>query len=165
MFGITPMPIYDPKQEVSYLRDFMIFFKPGDIVKFKPVDHHGYDAAVEAVNAGKFDPPIKAVDFSLDEFHANPTATSDKLVGLFMALEILKPGLSTTVQDRGRPGYYHLGIPKSGAMDRYALGGGQSAGRQPRGSCRARGGFPGSRDSFRTHRYRRGLWGRHASES
>jgi len=38
-----------------------------------------------------------------------------------MALEILKPGLSTTVQDLGRPGYYHLGIPLSGAMDRYAL--------------------------------------------
>ncbi len=75
------MPIYDPKQEVSYLRDFMIFFKPGDIVKFKPVDRDGYDAAVEAVNAGKFDPPIKAVNFSLDEFHGNPTATSDKLVG------------------------------------------------------------------------------------
>ena len=38
-----------------------------------------------------------------------------------MTLEILKPGLSTTVQDLGRPGYYHLGIPESGAMDRYAL--------------------------------------------
>src|SRR5829696_7375671 len=38
-----------------------------------------------------------------------------------MALEILKPGLSTTVQDLGRPGYYHLGIPESGGMDRYAL--------------------------------------------
>src|SRR5579863_9548705 len=38
-----------------------------------------------------------------------------------MALEILKPGLSTTVQDLGRPGYYHLGIPESGAMDRHAL--------------------------------------------
>src|SRR5947209_8143351 len=38
-----------------------------------------------------------------------------------MPLEILKPGLSTTVQDLGRPGYYHLGIPESGAMDRYAL--------------------------------------------
>ncbi|MEE9208990.1 MAG: allophanate hydrolase subunit 1, partial [Kiloniellales bacterium] len=37
MFGITPMPIYDPNQEVSYLRDFMVFFNPGDIVKFKPV--------------------------------------------------------------------------------------------------------------------------------
>jgi biotin-dependent carboxylase-like uncharacterized protein len=38
-----------------------------------------------------------------------------------MALEILKPGLSTTVQDLGRPGYYHLGIPESGAMDKFAL--------------------------------------------
>jgi biotin-dependent carboxylase-like uncharacterized protein len=38
-----------------------------------------------------------------------------------MALEILKPGLATTVQDLGRPGYYHLGIPESGGMDRYAL--------------------------------------------
>ncbi|KQT82821.1 biotin-dependent carboxyltransferase family protein [Aurantimonas sp. Leaf443] len=37
------------------------------------------------------------------------------------ALEILKPGLSTQVQDLGRPGYYHLGIPISGAMDRHAL--------------------------------------------
>ena len=34
-----------------------------------------------------------------------------------MAIEILKPGLSTTVQDAGRPGFYHLGIPMSGAMD------------------------------------------------
>jgi len=38
-----------------------------------------------------------------------------------MALEILKPGLATTVQDLGRPGYYHLGIPLSGGMDRLAL--------------------------------------------
>lgn len=38
-----------------------------------------------------------------------------------MALEIVKPGLATTVQDLGRPGYYHLGIPISGGMDRYAL--------------------------------------------
>jgi biotin-dependent carboxylase-like uncharacterized protein len=38
-----------------------------------------------------------------------------------MALEIIKPGLSTTVQDLGRPGYYHLGIPESGGMDRLSL--------------------------------------------
>ncbi len=35
-------------------------------------------------------------------------------------LEVVRPGLSTTVQDLGRPGYYHLGIPISGAMDRLA---------------------------------------------
>ena len=39
-----------------------------------------------------------------------------------MAIKVTAPGLSTTVQDLGRPGYYHLGIPVSGAMDRFALG-------------------------------------------
>ncbi|PWC34318.1 biotin-dependent carboxyltransferase family protein [Azospirillum sp. TSO35-2] len=38
-----------------------------------------------------------------------------------MAFKVLNPGLLTTVQDLGRPGYFHLGIPMSGAMDRYAL--------------------------------------------
>jgi biotin-dependent carboxylase-like uncharacterized protein len=38
-----------------------------------------------------------------------------------MAIRVLKPGLATTVQDLGRPGYYHLGIPLSGGMDRFAL--------------------------------------------
>lgn len=36
-------------------------------------------------------------------------------------IEVLKPGLATTVQDLGRPGHYHLGIPLSGAMDQEAL--------------------------------------------
>ena len=38
-----------------------------------------------------------------------------------MALRIIKPGLATSVQDLGRPGYFHLGIPIGGAMDRFAL--------------------------------------------
>jgi urea carboxylase len=81
LFGITPMPIYDPRQEVSYLRDFMIFFKPGDIVKFKPVDRDDYDAAIELVNAGRFEPTMRPVAFSLDEFHEKPAATNEKLLG------------------------------------------------------------------------------------
>jgi biotin-dependent carboxylase-like uncharacterized protein len=36
-------------------------------------------------------------------------------------IEVLKPGMATTVQDLGRPGHYHLGIPVGGAMDRLAL--------------------------------------------
>lgn len=35
-------------------------------------------------------------------------------------IEILKPGLASTIQDEGRQGYYHLGIPPSGAMDQYS---------------------------------------------
>jgi biotin-dependent carboxylase-like uncharacterized protein len=38
-----------------------------------------------------------------------------------MAVKVIKPGLSTTVQDLGRPGYYNIGIPLSGGMDRLAL--------------------------------------------
>jgi biotin-dependent carboxylase-like uncharacterized protein len=38
-----------------------------------------------------------------------------------MPIKVIAPGLATTVQDLGRPGYYHLGIPLSGAMDRFAL--------------------------------------------
>ncbi|MGI9306136.1 MAG: biotin-dependent carboxyltransferase family protein, partial [Gammaproteobacteria bacterium] len=38
-----------------------------------------------------------------------------------MAIKVKTPGLATTVQDLGRPGYYHLGIPIGGAMDRFAL--------------------------------------------
>lgn len=34
-----------------------------------------------------------------------------------MALRIEQSGLLTTVQDRGRPGYYDVGIPQGGAMD------------------------------------------------
>jgi biotin-dependent carboxylase-like uncharacterized protein len=32
-------------------------------------------------------------------------------------LQVLDPGLMTTVQDDGRPGYAHLGVPPSGSLD------------------------------------------------
>jgi biotin-dependent carboxylase-like uncharacterized protein len=37
------------------------------------------------------------------------------------ALEVLDPGALTTVQDLGRPGWAHLGVPRSGALDEPAL--------------------------------------------
>jgi biotin-dependent carboxylase-like uncharacterized protein len=38
-----------------------------------------------------------------------------------VSLSVISHGLLTTVQDLGRPGYFHLGIPVGGAMDRRAL--------------------------------------------
>jgi biotin-dependent carboxylase-like uncharacterized protein len=35
-------------------------------------------------------------------------------------IEVVESGLSTTVQDTGRYGHYHIGMPPSGAMDQYA---------------------------------------------
>lgn len=37
-----------------------------------------------------------------------------------MSIKVLKPGALTTVQDLGRAGYQHLGVPVSGAMDSFA---------------------------------------------
>lgn len=38
-----------------------------------------------------------------------------------MTLEVMEPGLLTTVQDLGRRGYERFGVPVAGAMDGYAL--------------------------------------------
>ena len=80
MFGVTPMPIFDPEQKVKYLQDFMVFFKPGDIVKFKPIDREEYDRIVAAVEAGTYAPRIAEVDFDLEAFNADMVGTNRKLM-------------------------------------------------------------------------------------
>lgn len=37
-----------------------------------------------------------------------------------MPIEVTQPGLATQVQDAGRSGYYHVGIPPCGALDQYS---------------------------------------------
>jgi urea carboxylase len=82
MFGITPMPIYDPGQSISYLRDAMCLFNPGDIVKWKPITREAYDQAVADVEAGKFAPLMRDVTFSLDEFQQDIDGYNRKLDGV-----------------------------------------------------------------------------------
>lgn len=36
-------------------------------------------------------------------------------------VQVIQPGIYTTVQDLGRNGFYHLGVPPSGAADRYSF--------------------------------------------
>jgi urea carboxylase len=81
MFGITPMPIYDPEQKVSYLRDFMVLFRPGDIVKFKSIGREEYDQAVADVAAARFAPAMREVTFDLTEFHKDIDGYNAKLEG------------------------------------------------------------------------------------
>ncbi|MBS7544229.1 5-oxoprolinase subunit B family protein [Ancylobacter oerskovii] len=79
MFGVTPMPIYDPAGKISYLKKLMIF-RPGDILKFRPIEREEYDATVAAIEAGTFVPKIVPVTFSLDAFTADPAGTNAKLL-------------------------------------------------------------------------------------
>jgi urea carboxylase len=82
MFGITPMPIFDPEQKAAYLKDFMVFFRPGDIVKFHPIDRAAYDTALKEVDGGTFLPKIREVAFDLREFNADIRAYNKRLEDL-----------------------------------------------------------------------------------
>ena len=79
MFGITPMPIYDPEQRTSYLKDFMVFFRPGDIVKWKRISREEYDECTARVEEGQFEPRVRDVLFSLEEFNHDMDATNKRL--------------------------------------------------------------------------------------
>jgi urea carboxylase len=80
MFGVTPVPIYDPEQRLEYLADFMILFRPGDIVKFRPVDRAEYDEIVAAVESNDYRLRSAPVEFSLHDFEADPTGYPSTMV-------------------------------------------------------------------------------------
>ena len=63
----------------------MVFFRPGDIVKFKPIDRAAYDQAVEDVDRGRFSPPIREVTFDLREFQKDIDGYNTKLEGTLYA--------------------------------------------------------------------------------
>jgi urea carboxylase len=83
MFGITPMPIYDPNQTTSYLREFMILFRPGDIVKFRSISRDEYDALVEEIANERFFPKEQKVSFSLAAFENAPARYSREILETF----------------------------------------------------------------------------------
>lgn len=69
--------------------------EPGDIVRFAPTTGLAFP---ETVAVAPFRPPAAGQPYVL----------------------VLDPGPLTTVQDRGRPGWAHLGVPAAGAADRAA---------------------------------------------
>ena len=80
MFGITPMPIFDPTQTAPYLKEFMVFFRPGDIVKFTGIDRAAYDEIAAEVEAQRYTPKMAEVAFDLEEFNKGIDATNAKLL-------------------------------------------------------------------------------------
>jgi urea carboxylase len=72
MFGIAAAPIFDPTQELSDFSDFMVFFNPGDIVKFKPVDEAEYQRIRAEVDAGTFTYKQAPITFDLGSALSDP---------------------------------------------------------------------------------------------
>lgn len=81
MFGVTPAPIFNPQQKEPYLKDMMIFFRPGDIVKFQPISKSEYERLIDDVENGDFDLNIRQVSFDLNEYTKNPADYNSRLLG------------------------------------------------------------------------------------
>jgi urea carboxylase len=80
MFGITPIPIFDPAQRLADFSDFMVFFKPGDIVKFRPIDGEEYEKLKAEVEAGTYRYKQAKVRFNLTESLADQDAYNATLL-------------------------------------------------------------------------------------
>lgn len=80
MFGITPIPIFDPDEKGAHMQEGMVFFKPGDIVKFKPIGKEEYDRYIEQAEAGTIELNIREVDFCTDEFLKDPVNYNRQLL-------------------------------------------------------------------------------------
>ncbi|WP_063057406.1 5-oxoprolinase subunit B family protein [Nocardia sienata] len=81
MFGLTPLPIFDPQQQHTVFRESMVLFRPGDIVKFRPVDVAEYSQLEAAAERGEDVYRSVPVDFELNEFLADPDAYNKRLLG------------------------------------------------------------------------------------
>jgi urea carboxylase len=80
MFGITPAPIFDPEQKLPDFADFMVFFRPGDIVKFRPIDEPEYRTIREQVEARTYRFRQAPVRFTLEDFVADPDGYNSTLL-------------------------------------------------------------------------------------
>lgn len=68
MLGIGVGPIFDPSQSLPNMKDSMVFFRPGDVVKFKPIDEAEYRELQAQVENKTF--TYKTVDIDFDTVQA-----------------------------------------------------------------------------------------------
>lgn len=80
MFGVAAAPIYEPAQQLADFKDFLVLFKPGDIVKFRPVDEAEYEDIVRQVEAGTYTYKHAPVEFDLQQVLDDPHAYNAKIL-------------------------------------------------------------------------------------
>ena len=80
MLGITPTPIFDPEQRLADFADFMVLFRTGDIVKYRPVDEAEYREIEAQVAAGTYRYKQAKVTFTLADALADPDAYNRTLL-------------------------------------------------------------------------------------
>lgn len=112
LIGRTPVPLFDPRRRVPAL------LRAGDRVVFRPIEAAEYRAIEVGARLGRYLPEVIPEREAGLAAERAPTGLSMRRSGRH--LEVVVGGLSTTVQDEGRPGLGAQGISPGGAMDRAA---------------------------------------------
>ena len=97
----VPLKLYDP------FRDPPVLLKAGNYVRFVAVTQDEYEEIAHQVKAGSY------------QIRQEPLSAGGR--PMTPVLEVIAPGLLTTVQDRGRHCYQAFGMPVAGAVDEYAF--------------------------------------------
>ena len=104
IIGRTPVPLIGPDDASQFL------ISPGDQVQFYPIDEAEFDAM--------------HLQHKTVEHGAQHSQPKEKIVTSSnrdsISLHFKTAGLRTSVQDFGRTGYQHFGIPSGGVMDRFS---------------------------------------------
>jgi urea carboxylase len=82
MFGIAAAPIFDPGQSLPDFAQSVVFFRPGDIVKFRPVDEAEYQAIQAQVSEGTYRYRIAPVEFDATRALADLPGYNATLLGV-----------------------------------------------------------------------------------
>lgn len=81
MFGIAAVPIFDPSQSLPDFAGSMVFFRPGDIVKFEPVSEQEYRDIQKQVDERTYQYRIVPVEFDANRALADPLGYNKTLLG------------------------------------------------------------------------------------
>jgi KipI family sensor histidine kinase inhibitor len=104
LIGRTPFPLFRPHSDEPFP------LRPGDKVVFEPLDQEEARKLFGAEGAG---------DSTTVEAKEGPKGETTERSG--PVFTVLDPGLLTTIQDFGRPGWRTFGVSAGGAADRDAM--------------------------------------------
>lgn len=109
IIGRTYVNLFDPLQAIPTP------MQPGDTVQFVPITEEEY------LRAASHEPRAERSGMNEIEEGGTRPRRGDPRLGAQALIEVLRPGLLTTVQDRGRFGFQKFGVPVSGGVDETAL--------------------------------------------
>jgi hypothetical protein len=116
IIGRTYIALFDPLQAIPTP------MQPGDTVQFVPITEDEYRRAERRTQPSG--PGTRTAE-GLGMKEIDPAGTRSPKgypsLSARVSIEVLRPGLLTTVQDRGRLGYQKFGVPVSGGVDEIAL--------------------------------------------